>query len=96
MCQVQVTYVIQRGVVGVSDDSLKVLEDLSFGEDGAILAIQHIEPVLANEFPNGHNTGAGKHLQNWPRRRTTMCLDPWAVTILQPRFEFLEASAGVT
>jgi len=42
----QVTYVAQRGVVGIGNDSLEVPEDLSFGEDGAVLAIQYIEPVL--------------------------------------------------
>lgn len=43
----EVTYVTQRGVVSISDDGLKIPEDFSFSEDGAVLPIQYIEPVLA-------------------------------------------------
>ena len=45
-CQDRAAYVTQRGVVGVGDDSLEVPKDLSFGEDGAVLTIQYVEPVL--------------------------------------------------
>jgi len=43
----EVTYVTQRGVASVSDDSLEIPEDFSFSEDGTVLPIQHIKPVLA-------------------------------------------------
>ena len=34
------------GVIGISDDGLEVPEDLSLGKNGAIVTIQHVEPIF--------------------------------------------------
>lgn len=57
----EVAYVTQGGVVSISDDGLKIPEDFSFSEDGTILAIQHIEPVLAEgKSPGDIDVGTRK------------------------------------
>ena len=54
ICQDQLTYVTQRGIVGIGNNSLEVPEDLSFGEDGTVLTIQYVEPVFAtSKFRDG-------------------------------------------